>query len=153
MGFLGNGNFSFTPTYSGWHTIRLRNATSTQAGQQCWVKAIYQAPAVVQTNEVKNKCACTYTDPNAGLEQVNFNLEIALYTNPNRGQFEIMVPQDFSIEQINITDIHGKQVVFKHEKKAPTTLFFDLENTTEGVYWLHLRTNLGTVVKMIQVLD
>jgi hypothetical protein len=44
-------------------------------------------------------------------------------------------------------------VEFKYEKKAPTTLFFDLENATEGLYWLTLHTNLGTVVKMIQVLD
>jgi len=150
---VGNGTFSFTPTYSGWHTIRLRNATATQAGQHCWVKAIYEAPAVVATNEVKNKCACAYTDPNASLEQVNFNLEIALYPNPNCGHFEIMVPQDFSIEKLDITDIHSKLVEFKYEKKAPTTLFFDLENATEGLYWLTLHTNLGTVVKMIQVLD
>ena len=64
-----------------------------------------------------------------------------------------MVPQDFSIEKLDITDIHSKLVEFKYEKKAPTTLFFDLENATEGLYWLTLHTNLGTVVKMIQVLD
>ena len=76
----GNGLFTFTPTYSGWHTIRLRNATATQAGQHCWVKAIYQAPAVVATNEVKNKCACAFTEPGAALEE-NLGMEVVVYPN------------------------------------------------------------------------
>jgi hypothetical protein len=102
---------------------------------------------------VKNKCACTYTDPNASLEQFNFNLEIALYPNPNKGHFELKAAPNMLIEKITMTDLFGKEVTFELDKQDAQTSAIRLENTSEGVYWLHLSTNMGTVVKMIQVLD
>jgi alpha-amylase len=57
----GTGTLTFQATsqYDGWHTVRIRNTTSNQAGQKCWVKVNYTAPQVVQTNVAKQKCACT----------------------------------------------------------------------------------------------
>jgi len=40
---------TFTPTTTGWYTIKLRSAVATQARQKAWVKVTYTAPATVDT--------------------------------------------------------------------------------------------------------
>lgn len=43
---------SYTPTSTGWLALKVRNATSTAAGQRAFVKATYTAPAAVDTRAV-----------------------------------------------------------------------------------------------------
>jgi alpha-amylase len=38
---------SYTPNFTGWITIRVRNAVSSNPTQRCWVNVSYEAPAVV----------------------------------------------------------------------------------------------------------
>ena len=146
----GNGVFTFVPTYSGWHTIRLRNATATQAGQHCWVKAIYEAPAVVQTNEVKNKCACAFTEPGIGLEELA-DLEVTVFPNPTNGQFKIALSEGLRLENLAIIDALGKSrdlhFVSENHKEYQVEVN-DLEN---GLYWLSIQTNQGKVFKPIEL--
>jgi alpha-amylase len=146
----GNGVFTFVPTYSGWHTIRLRNATATQAGQHCWVKAIYEAPAVVQTNEVKNKCACAFTEPGIGLEEFA-DLEVTVFPNPTNGQFKIALSEGLRLENLAIIDALGKSrdlhFVSENHKEYQVEVN-DLEN---GLYWLSIQTNQGKVFKPIEL--
>ncbi|MCR5887091.1 DUF1939 domain-containing protein [Hymenobacter sp. J193] len=40
---------SYTPTTTGWVALKVRNTSNTYAGQRCYVKATYTAPAVVNT--------------------------------------------------------------------------------------------------------
>jgi alpha-amylase len=147
----GNGVLTFTPTYSGWFTIRLRNATANQAGQHCWVKAIYEAPAVVQTNEVKNKCACAYTDPGIGLEEFA-DLEVTVFPNPTNGQIKIALSEGLQLESLAIIDALGKSIdlhfVSENDKEYQVQIN-DLEN---GLYWLSIQTNQGKVFKQMELL-
>lgn len=147
----GNGSFEFIPTYSGWHTIRIRNANLSQVGQHCWVKAIYQAPAVVQTNEVKNKCACSITDPNASLEQHYINSDVVLYPNPNNGDFKLELAEGLILESASVTDLYGKKAAIEFEMEAANTFHFHLEKSRLGVYWLTVLTNKGPMVKLLEV--
>ena len=146
----GNGVFTFVPTYNGWYTIRLRNATATQAGQHCWVKAIYEAPAVVQTNEVKNKCACAFTEPGIGLEEFA-DLEVTVFPNPTSGQFKIALSEGLRLENLAIIDALGKSkdlhFVSVNDKEYQVQVN-DLEN---GLYWLSIQTNQGKVFKPIEL--
>lgn len=48
---------SFTPTFSGWVTIKARQTVATQATQKCWINVTYQAPAVVDTRATNNAVA------------------------------------------------------------------------------------------------
>jgi alpha-amylase len=40
---------TYTPSATGWYTIRVKNTTATQAGQRVWVNVSYTAPATVNT--------------------------------------------------------------------------------------------------------
>jgi alpha-amylase len=40
---------SYTPTATGWLTIKIKNSTATQAGQKVWVNVSYTAPTSVNT--------------------------------------------------------------------------------------------------------
>ncbi len=53
VGFSSSGTSpftaSFTPTVTGWYTIKLRSAVATQTRQKAWIKATYTAPSTVDT--------------------------------------------------------------------------------------------------------
>jgi alpha-amylase len=44
---LGTLTRNYTPNFTGWITIRVRNNSSTNPSQRCWVNVAYQAPAVI----------------------------------------------------------------------------------------------------------
>ncbi|MFT4758809.1 MAG: hypothetical protein ACI9XO_002675 [Paraglaciecola sp.] len=47
----GNGmNGSFSAAFTGWVTIKIRNATTANAEQKCYVKVTYTAPQTVDTS-------------------------------------------------------------------------------------------------------
>jgi alpha-amylase len=147
----GNGLFSFTPTYSGWHTIRLRNATATQSGQHCWVKAVYQAPAVVATNEVKNKCACAFTEPGAALEE-QLGMEVVVYPNPNHGQFKVALSEGLQLESMALVDVSGKTTSLSFVAVNEKEFQVQIDLLESGFYWLVLQTNQGKVFKQLELI-
>jgi alpha-amylase len=44
---LGTLTQNYTPNFTGWITIRVRNNSATNPSQRCWVNVTYEAPAVV----------------------------------------------------------------------------------------------------------
>jgi len=130
----GTINFSHQATYDGWYTIRIRNASSTQAGQKCWVKAIYLAPQVVQTNVVKNKCACSMTDPNAGLLELDLN-EVALAPNPFEDYMEVQFPSiDHGFKHIEILNLEGKILKSISNNSFQQSMIISLSDLPKGSY-------------------
>jgi len=130
----GTINFSHQATYDGWYTIRIRNASSTQAGQKCWVKAIYLAPQVVQTNVVKNKCACSMTDPNAGLPELDLN-EVALAPNPFEEYIEVQFPSiDHGFKHIEILNLEGKILKSISNNSFQQSMIISLSDLPKGSY-------------------
>jgi hypothetical protein len=146
----GNGSFSFVPTYSGWHTIRLRNATATQAGQHCWVKAIYEAPAVVQTNEAKNKCACAFTEPGVGIAE-DHSLEINLFPNPTHDQFAVSLSAQLQLESIALIDVFGKSLQLTYHPMNGNEYLVEVNELESGFYWVAIQTNQGNLYKSLQI--
>jgi alpha-amylase len=130
----GTINFSHQATYDGWYTIRIRNASSTQAGQKCWVKAIYLAPQVVQTSVVKNKCACSMTDPNAGLPELDLN-EVALAPNPFEEYIEVQFPSiDHGFKHIEILNLEGKILKSISNNSLQQSMIISLSDLPKGSY-------------------
>ena len=146
----GNGLFSFTPSYSGWYTIRLRNATASQSGQHCWVKAIYEAPAVVQTNEAKNKCACTFTEPGAELNEVS-PLDINLYPNPTSDQFTISLSDELQLESIALINVFGQSFQLSYHSTNGNEYLVGLKQLESGFYWVAIQTSQGSIYKSLQI--
>lgn len=141
-------NFSYTPTESDWHTIRINNATATQAGQKCWVKVAYQAPEVVSTGGTKNKCECTITSTNT-MDELS-NAQVMIYPNPFRETFHVQLDFVATAETaLKIMSLDGR-VVFTDVFQAGQS---DLEvSTTElqhGSYIVEVQSGLSTVRKTV----
>jgi hypothetical protein len=44
---LGTLTRNYTPNFTGWITLRVRNNVATNPSQRCWVNVTYEAPAVI----------------------------------------------------------------------------------------------------------
>lgn len=125
---VGNLVFNKVATYDGWYTIRIRNATVTQAGQKCWVKATYNAPEVIQTNVTKNKCSCTISPANVGIEEIID--QIGIYPNPANDK--IYIESAEMIGDWSIYDLNGKEV--EKGNASNTSFNIDISSLKEGSY-------------------
>jgi alpha-amylase len=136
----GSFDFSITASYDGWYTVRIRNATESQPGQKCWVKATYRAPEIVSTNEVKNKCACV-ASPAVNLQE-NEQIGLALYPNPVSEKLH--VEWDASLvanPEISIYDLTGKLLVLKQVNGDSGVMILSMENLENGSYILVLSSD------------
>ena len=125
---VGNLVFNKVATYDGWYTIRIRNATATQAGQKCWVKATYNAPEVIQTNVTKNKCSCSISPVNVGIEEIID--QIGIYPNPANDK--IYIESAEMIGDWSIYDLNGKEV--EKGNASNTSFSIDISSLKEGSY-------------------
>lgn len=146
----GNGLFTFTPSYSGWFTIRMRNATATQAAQQCWVKATYEAPAIVQTNEIKNKCACAFTVADVSIDE-SMQQALQVFPNPNQGQFVLALPDGVILEHIELIDVLGKLCAIEFDLIQDNEFQLRALGLEAGIYWLEIQTNNGLFFRTVQI--
>lgn len=141
---------SYTPTQSGWYTIRIRNSTATQPGQKAWVKVTYEAPATVQTNVVKNKCACTTTTlPTSVSDDAKAEKRWVVYPNPATDAVTIAAETAMGWQAARIRDIQGRvlQVV-----KAPEDVrewVIGLDGMSAGMYVLEIEYPGGIAVERI----
>jgi alpha-amylase len=132
----GTINYTHVATYDGWYTLRIRNASSTQLGQKCWVKATYFAPQIVQTNVVKNKCACVTSDPNVGVIE-NELQEIVVSPNPFIDELDVQFQYvNHGINTIQILNLEGKVVKVIPVETNQESLKLDLVDLSKGSYVL-----------------
>ncbi len=115
--------FDYTPIESDWHTLKIKNATSTQNGQKCWVKVNYKAPQTVNTSGTKNKCACAVTSTADIEESKTIRFEVI----PN--------PANESIT-LYLTDNHAKSVAWHITDASGRTISSGQQATEEGSFSL-----------------
>lgn len=142
----GNFDFVYTPTTSGWITIKLRNATDTQAGQKAWVKVNYEAPRVVQTNTPKLKCACPVSI--TSLDEI-MQQQIALYPNPTKGMLNLDLGQNnHGMDYYEILTVDGR-IALSGQLSAANVNQLNVNELNSGVYLLHIRnaSNSKFVIK------
>jgi alpha-amylase len=145
----GNINFSHVAAYDGWYTLRIRNASSTQQGQKCWVKATYFAPQIVQTNVVKNKCACTVTNPNVGVSEDELN-EIVLSPNPFIDELDVLFPNVIhGINLIQILNLEGKIVKVIPIEAFQESIKLDLADLSKGSYLVKFISEIDVKSQLI----
>jgi len=71
-------------------------------------------------------------------------METVVFQNPLNGEVTVFVPSSF--KQIDVYSISGKRIVFTSDK-SQTSYQFHLENN--GVYFIHILTDLQTITKKI----
>ena len=145
----GNIIYSHTATYDGWYTLRIRNASNAQLGQKCWVKATYFAPQVVQTNVVKNKCACSVINPNAGIFENELN-EIVLSPNPFIDALDVQFPNaNHGFQIIEILNLEGKIVKVIPIETYQEQMKIDLGDLLKGSYFIRFISDTEVKSQMI----
>jgi len=146
----GPYDFTITAAYDGWYTMRIRNATQTQPGQTCWVKANYRAPEAVVTTGVKNKCACTASST-IGLEDLS-NLVFSIYPNPAFNEITIETGEMDENANVLVTDLSGKEILKSQIEKGGTITNLNISQLEEGCYFISIsiggRNITRTFVKM-----
>ncbi|MFN5418575.1 MAG: alpha-amylase family glycosyl hydrolase [Flavobacteriia bacterium] len=138
---FGNLALNYTPSVSSWYTMRIRNTTATQAGQKCWVKAEYQAPAVVQTNVTKNKCTCQNTTTINDVEDLN---DAKMLISPNPVTNAIFVTLNSPIVKNNswkIYDINGREVQNGNAQFGAMTFEVNASELKNGIYYFEIFQN------------
>jgi alpha-amylase len=139
----GPYDFTVTAAYDGWYTMRIRNATATQLGQKCWVKANYRAPEAVVTTGVKNKCACTASST-IGLEDLS-KLILSIYPNPAFNEITIETGEMDENADVLVTDLSGKEILKSQIEKGGTITNLNISQLEEGCYFISISIG-GTII-------
>ncbi len=104
--------------------------TATEAG----------AYAVILTlNECSDTSTCYSVQP-ASLKEDLHGQAIALYPNPNKGQFTLQSNQSLTNASLHLFNILG-QSLLKKEGLQGTQVALDISNHPDGVYLLQIRQN------------
>ncbi len=143
----GNLSFSYTPTSSSWHTIRIKNGTATQTGQKCWVKVEYQAPEVVTTNVTKNKCACTATILVNDLDE---NAALSFSITPNPAQDFILIEMQNPFIGNNtweIKDINGRVMKMGKADFGKNSFEVNVDLLPTGIYFIEVNQQENKLVQ------
>lgn len=133
---------SIVPNYSGWLTVRIKNATSSQMGQKCWVKLNYKAPEIVNTDGIKNKCACETSA--SSIYENELSQQMIVYPNPSNEFIQLEIPNEQHAPcSIKIINADGK-VVQINENFIPIENKIDIRSLANGWYQLELNGENGT---------
>jgi len=96
----------------------------------------------------------TYHEPSAGILATESDIinELRLYPNPTSGQFTVeLTLKKAGDVQMRLVDALGKEIYPKYFENMPLrfTKSFDLQQFADGIYFLHIETPNGTVVRKI----
>jgi hypothetical protein len=127
---------SIVPTYSGWLTIKIKNTTTTQTGQKCWVKLNYMAPEVVDPTVTKTNCACAISFAN--LEESDISTT-NIYPNPTNDILNVSFEKVLS-ENLNINFIGMDGRMLDHFELTGGNDAYQLstEKLKPGVYFIEI---------------
>ncbi|MFN4951426.1 MAG: alpha-amylase domain-containing protein [Flavobacteriales bacterium] len=142
----GTMSYTANTTYSGWHTLRIRNTSNSQAGQKCWVKATYTAPQVVNTTGAKQKCACSQT----GAELIeNAEQFLAIFPNPFNERIVIDgVNPGVVIKEVLIYNTHGA-LIMQFEGNQTMWQEVDASMLAKGIYYIEVQSEQGRFTEKI----
>jgi alpha-amylase len=98
---------TFTPTTDGWLTLRVKNSTSTQAGQKVWVNVTYTAPITVNTRTGAGSlrtagAGAAETDQGISEAAGDVKKSFKVYPNPSGGNIVIAASGFSNKETVSI---------------------------------------------------
>jgi alpha-amylase len=134
---------NYTPTATGWYTIRINNTSSTVSAQKAWVNVSYTAPSSVDT---RTSPAPTFRmnqqDPLTNETPVT---TYSIYPNPTQGvlKFDIRNIQNDQVLDCILTDASGSTIAKLQNTLTglEKTIGGILTNKSGGVYFIQLNLN------------
>lgn len=130
--------FNYQPSQSGWYTMRIRNTSASQPGQKCWLKATYQAPAVVQTNVPKQKCACV-SGLFSSVEEGAARMEaVSVFPNPAQDRLYLASQAAVQWTSYQVLDMQGREIMRGALDPAQTEQELAIDGLPTGMYLLRI---------------
>ena len=81
-----------------------------------------------------------------GVEEM-FVPNVTIYPNPVNDR--LFIETEVEIEEVVVYDIYGRYKVAKSQSHKDTEILIDLSNLSKGVYFVNVKTSVGSVVKKI----
>jgi alpha-amylase len=138
---------SFTPSATGWYSIRVKNAASNTAAMKVWVNVTYTAPSVVNTrsNPGNLREAVDPDASDAGSFSISKEVFASVYPNPSAGDvsFEFSGVSSDETVKLQLFDIRGKELFEVQAEPAVMADCFNPEFRTleRGIYLIRISAN------------
>jgi alpha-amylase len=150
---------TYTPAADGWLTIKVKNTTSTQAGQKVWVNVAYTAPVTVNTRTGAGSLRTTgdaATDQDFTEITAPEKKTFKIYPNPSDGNIVVTAAGFSSKEAISIKMISADGILLmsytgRMASAQPllTSRFMQLKN---GIYMVQINAgSFSEQIKLVKV--
>ena len=147
---------NFTPSATGWYSIRVKNGTSKTSAMKVWVNVSYTAPSVVDTRSTPGNLR-EAIDPEyseADLFSLSKETYASVYPNPAASDvsFEFSGVAADAMVDLQVFDISGRELFHMSATPAELAGLFNsrFRNLRNGVYQLKL--NGSGLIQQIRLL-
>ena len=113
--------------------------------QVCIVSLKNQIPMPMATTIKGTKSNTSYKVFGAGINEIENELQVNIYPNPNNGQFNIL-GSNFKIQNVEIFNLYGEKIFSQIVNNKSQNISCDLQN---GIYFLKVISDKGIAVKKI----
>jgi alpha-amylase len=147
---------NFTPTSTGWYSIRVRNAATNTSAMKVWVNASYTAPPMVDTRNSPGNLreALDFDSEESGTFTVDKEVYAAVYPNPSAGDvsFEFSGVSSSELLDVRLFDLQGRLIFRNQSEPAFVADAFNaaFRPLRKGAYQLSIRS--GSLNQQIRLL-
>ncbi len=149
---------NFTPSATGWYSIRVKNATNKTATMKVWVNVTYTAPSVVDTRSNPGNLR-EAVDPDlseAGSFSISKEIFASVYPNPSAGDvtFEFSGISSDEEVKLQVFDTRGKRLFVVNTEPALMADRFNPEFSAleRGIYLIRISANgLNQQLRLMKV--
>ena len=138
---IGDFTHDFFVNNQDWFTIKVRNSTTAQLGQKCWVKINYQAPINPDLDIVKNKCACSLSSSTELME----NNDASFYLFPNPANNYLIIESPVTNGEFVMYDMMGKELIRDNISLSKQLNIIGLK---KGTYYVKLGSEVRKFLKL-----
>jgi len=148
---------NFTPSASGWYSIRVKNGASNTSAMKVWVNVTYTAPPMVDTRNSPGNLreAALAVEEEAVTFTASKESFATVYPNPAQAEvnFEFSgVPADELIE-FRLIDLQGREIFRQESEQAFIARNFNegFSKLRKGAYLLSLRSaSLNQQIRLLK---
>jgi len=141
---VNNNNLTYLNVQNG-NNQNIGAANFDASGNTGLTEIIVDDIAYATANWPSVDASITFTSSTLGVADVILNTKLSVYPNPTRGLVSIQVSLEYTIENMNIYSVTGKQLRSYNVAQK----LIDLRNLSKGVYFIRIKTDKGAVTKKI----
>jgi alpha-amylase len=144
---------TYTPSATGWLTIKVKNSTATQAGQKVWVNVTYTAPTTVNTRSGAGSLRQAAEPPVTDIVKTK---AVKVFPNPASGNISLST-QGFEtgeVLQVKLSNSDGKILLRLAGTGQQLSSMFNtaFKSLQTGIYMLHVTAKAySEQIKVIKI--